>query len=160
MHHRHPSPAAAGAKSPGQAALTPLLDTLFLLLFAVLAQSDGAEAREDVPEEIQVELPSVDGGASIDQGAQPLASPVVTIDGEGTVRLDGEAGIVPSSQALIEALGTADGPRSVEIRAHGDARHAVVVEVLHGLRQAGWLDVRFVAIQRDEGAASAAWGSR
>ncbi len=149
----------ASGKSAGQAALTPLLDTLFLLLFSVLAASDGADARADLEEEVKLELPSVmeDGVAS---GESSTASPVViAIEAGGVVTLDGGAVTLDSPVEFAASLTGYPAGSAFEIRAHADARHAVVVEVLHGLREAGFLDVSLVATQRASGTEPDGWGS-
>ena len=152
-----------GRKAVGQAALTPLLDTLFLLLFSVLAASDGAEASTDIEEEVRLELPSVmdDGESGAAVGEPPV---VIAIEAEGTVTMDGGAARgapleVGSPAALAGSLASVAPGTAFEIRAHADARHAVVVEVLHGLREAGFLDVSLVATKRASGAESKKWGS-
>ncbi|QDV08061.1 Biopolymer transport protein ExbD/TolR [Planctomycetes bacterium Poly30] len=147
---------AEPSSGPGQAALTPLLDTLFLLLFAVLASSDGKAAREDATQEIQVELPSVEDDGTAEASASDVAPIVVTIDADGAVTVGEAAFSVAEPGDLGAALAGFDPVASVEIRAHADARHAVVVEVLHELRQAGRLDVRFVATRREVEAPRAA----
>lgn len=156
----------APRRTVGQAALTPLLDTLFLLLFSVLAASDGAEATADVEEEVQLELPSVmdDGQGSAATGEAPW---VIAIEADGAVTLDGGSvdlgsRVIDSPASLAASLSGVPGGATFEIRAHADARHAVVVEVLHGLREAGFLDVSLVATKRapgDSGAGSSQWGS-
>lgn len=142
----------------GQAALTPLLDTLFLLLFSVLAASDGAEANSKAHEEVQLELPSVaDDGAG--QGASAGDAPVVlAIGADGAVSVEGEARELASPAALDGFLAGLSPGATFEIRAHADARHAVVVEVLHGLREAGFLDVSLVATRRGSEAPASGWG--
>lgn len=151
---------SASSRAPGQAALTPLLDTLFLLLFAVLASSEEKAARESTErtestaEEIQIELPSVDRDGDAVAPDVPLPPVVVVIEANGELRIAGESAPLAGAQGLA-ALTSLDQPDvRVEIRAHADARHAVVVEVLHELQQLGVIDVRFVATQRDVTGAS------
>lgn len=146
-------------RAAGQAALTPLLDTLFLLLFSVLAASDGAEARADVEQEVRLELPTVadDGSAEGASSESPLV--VIVIDAGGAVTLDGGAKPIESPGAFADALLGIPSGAAFEIRAHADARHAVVVEVLHGLREASFLDVSLVANTRPADSDPGAWGS-
>lgn len=146
-------------RSVGQAALTPLLDTLFLLLFAVLAASDGAEARSKVEEEVRLELPSVaddNAGGGNPAGDSPV---VLAIDASGAVSVDGGALQLASPAALDEFLESLASSATFEIRADADARHAVVVEVLHGLREAGFLDVSLIATRRGTSTPAGGWGS-
>jgi biopolymer transport protein ExbD len=146
-------------RTAGQAALTPLLDTLFLLLFSVLAASDGAEARADIEQEVRLELPTVSDDGS-GEGASPESPPVVImIDADGAVTLDGGAMPIESPGAFADALLGIPSGAAFEIRAHADARHAVIVEVLHGLREASFLDVSLVANTRPADADPGAWGS-
>ncbi|MGK0482837.1 MAG: biopolymer transport protein ExbD [Planctomycetota bacterium] len=153
-------PPTEPSNSPGQAALTPLLDTLFLLLFAVLASSDSKAAREDAPQEIQVELPSVEDSGEPSAEESERALILITIEAGGRVQI-GDTGASPATAAeLAAALVAVESGSSVEIRAHADARHAVVVEVLHGLREAGLLDVRFVAMRHEPGGESRPLGGR
>lgn len=149
---------AAPRRAVGQAALTPLLDTLFLLLFSVLAASDGADASADVEEEVQLELPSVmdEGESGYSAGEAPL---VIAIEADGAVTMAGATDAVESSAALAASLSEVPSGTVFEIRAHADARHAVVVEVLHGLREAGFLDVSLIANKRAPGAEPSLWGS-
>ena len=140
-------------RGSGQAALTPLLDTLFLLLFAVLATSEQREAevelqRDERPAEVAVTLPSVDDGGEAQEPAEdgPL---FLEIDAAGAVRaassIDGPAESLSGAPALRAWLGTLDGVRPVEIRADAAARHGEIVTVLHSLQESGFHDVRFIA---------------
>ena len=146
-------------RTAGQAALTPLLDTLFLLLFSVLAASDGAEARADVEEEVRLELPSVMDDGATESDSSPESSMVIAIEASGAVLLDG--GALPADSPAAFSASLADVPlgTSFEIRAHADARHAVVMEVLHGLREQSFLDVSLVALKRSGETEPSGWGS-
>ena len=140
----------------------PLLDTLFLLLFTLLATSRSATlVEESVREEISVTLPDVaDGGAGeSDTEASVL---VVGVQPDGSIEAiaglstEGEAVPVESPAALgalIDSLALRDpGTRwRAEIRADEDARHGVVLDVLQEVRRAGLVDVRFIAVTDGEG---------
>ncbi|MEM9802180.1 MAG: biopolymer transporter ExbD [Planctomycetota bacterium] len=137
----------------GASSLTPLLDTLFLLLFALLASSRRAsmEPTAPTPEEVRVELPAVDPLESEAGAADTTLSLVVQIDSDGTVTLIGSEDATETSttaelrSALEAEAASADGGVVVEIRADTDARHGVTVDVLQTIRSAGISDVRFVA---------------
>lgn len=141
-------------------ALTPLLDTLFLLLFTLLATSRSASLVEAaVREEVAVELPSVeaDGADGASDGESVLWT--IAVDAEGTVSLlEGQepglsAAPVATPRELAASLeaATSRGALQVEIRADGDAAHRVVLDVLQAARKAGVSDVRFVAFEAAEG---------
>lgn len=150
---------AAAAQSEGglrSSALTPLLDTLFLLLFTLLATSRSATIVEDaVREEVAVELPAVADAESA--GAADEAPEVLTIavDEDGRVKLlastdPGASAVpVPTPEELRGALERAKTGAStrVEIRADGGAAHRVVLDVLQAVRGAGVTDVRFIAFE-------------
>ncbi|MEL6428604.1 MAG: biopolymer transporter ExbD [Planctomycetota bacterium] len=134
-------------------ALTPLLDMLFLLLFALLATSRSAEsveARQE--EEIGVELPRVqETGAGVPRAEEPL---VVEVDAGGGVTLDARRIETPADlRAALEARATDDAAPSIELVVDGDTRHAVVADVLQSVRAAGVVDVRFLALAGEDGAA-------
>lgn len=144
--------ARSGARrTPGSTALTPLLDMLFLLLFALLATSRSAESMDQAPrEEIAIELPSVAGAGEEDPDARDPIELAVAPD--GAVVLAGTP--APSPAALTErlqALARVGGEVSLELRVDGATPHAVVADVLQACRAAGVVDVRFIAI--DGGAA-------
>ena len=137
----------------GQSALTPLLDTLFLLLFALLASSRRAsmEPTTPTPEEVRVELPTVDplAGESSDEARELRL--VVHVEADDSVGLAGAGGLLPTptagelKEALERAASGTSGRVVVEVRADADARHGVTVDVLQTVRAAGIADVRFVA---------------
>jgi biopolymer transport protein ExbD len=137
----------------GASTLTPLLDTLFLLLFALLASSQRASTAptEALSEEVRVELPTVDELQQPAHGDEPDVRLVVHVDATGVVNLLGAVGAVEATTAgalrtALEAQSAdATGRLVVEIRADEDARHGVTVDVLQAVRAAGIVDVRFVA---------------
>ncbi|MEM9381341.1 MAG: biopolymer transporter ExbD [Planctomycetota bacterium] len=138
----------------GSSGLTPLLDTLFLLLFALLASSDSASVEVTEPEEeVQVELPSVDPVESGSGNEADAARIFLRIDADDSVvvvRPDGPRTTATAGELraeLTEAIGP-DGAAEeaiVEIRADANARHGVTVDVLQTVRAVGIVDVRFVA---------------
>ncbi|MEE2940781.1 MAG: biopolymer transporter ExbD [Planctomycetota bacterium] len=141
-------------------ALTPLLDTLFLLLFTLLATSRSATIVEDaLREEVAVELPTVADSSS--SGAARDAQQVLTIAVKGS----GEVEVLPGQGAgtsaspvhtpaeLTAALERASRSAAarVEIRADGAAAHRIVLDVLQAVRRAGITDVRFIALEASAG---------
>lgn len=149
------------SRSLRSSALMPLLDTLFLLLFTLLATSRSATlVEESVREEISVSLPDVaDGGASdSDVAARVL---VIGVGADSAIeaiagrRADGRALPVQSPAAigsLVATLRESDSAARwrAEIRADEDARHGAVLDVLQEVRRAGITDVRFIAVTKSE----------
>ena len=138
--------------------LTPLLDTLFILLFALLALSDTRQV--DPAEEVRIQLPEVEAG----EGTPPAPGEVFTllVDAESAVSLgssDGRAEALGTlaelDAALAERLGTAL-PEEVAIDIVGDAeaRHGVMVELLQHLRLLGFTRVQLLAAPAEDGATS------
>ena len=131
----------------GLTGLTPLVDTLFILLFALLALSDSRTAEPT--ELVRVQLPEVERGEEA-SGTAP-SRVLLEIDADSTVRV-GEDGRVVSSRdeldrALNERLGvTLPDDAVVEILADRDARHGVALELLQHLRLRGFGNVQLVAI--------------
>jgi len=166
----------AGALDLG--GLTPLLDTVFLLIFALLALSRDGE----VTELVRVELPMVDPERDTAPGTQ--ARIVLVIDAASVVRLPvaaaeggaaraaGPVGepatgrMIATREALDAALAAElDGllPEEVvvEIQADANARHGVAVELLQHLRLAGFCEVELLAIGTPEGSGGfGAFGQR
>ena len=141
--------------SMGSSGLTPLLDVLFLLLFAILAASDSssAETRTPDPEEVRVELPAVDPLESGEGNEAEVVRIFLRIDADDCVTIVTEDGprVTPTPAELRASLeaamaaAAAPGNTIVEIRADADARHGVTVDVLQTVRAVGIVDVRFVA---------------
>lgn len=144
-----------GGTSLGRSALTPLLDVLFLLLFAVLATSERASSpsteESDGRAELDVRLPDVpeDEATAPSPDERERVELVIDANGDVRVRRDGDETLVRDGGALVTAIGADDVV--VEVRADADARHAVVLEVLHALWSAGIEDVRYVAAVSHEG---------
>lgn len=136
-----------GEAGMGAGGLTPMLDVLFILLFALLALSDVRTS--DRSELLRIELPRVEPGADIPLDEMPRL--VIEIDASSKVRLP-ESGVrVDSVEHLEAALSGALGEAPpdeivVEIQADLDARHGVAVELLQFLRNRGFLRVELVAL--------------
>ncbi|MEO0650875.1 MAG: biopolymer transporter ExbD [Planctomycetota bacterium] len=138
------------ARSGGRIAmggLTPLLDTLFLLLFALLAISDVK--REEAEEEVLVELPGVAPDSAPSES--PLERIGIVVDAESRLSIGpaSAAATTPNElDAVLDAeLAGRDPARvAIEIRADRDSRHGVSVALLQHLRTRGFQDVVLVAI--------------
>ncbi len=136
-------------RSLGAKGLTPLLDTLFLLLFTLLATSEPA--RTEALEMVRIQLPRVEAEAS---GAGDAAALLLEVDADSRIRLEG-SGPVTSLEELDAALAAARGGRSPEevpVRILGDreARHGVAVQLLQHLRLLGFVSIELVAAGGDE----------
>ena len=124
--------------------LTPLLDTLFILLFALLVTT---EAKTEETEEIRVRLPEVEEG---EQGGSRSEGPRLTleVDAESNVKFGDE--VVGTREALdtVVARQLSDAlPEevSIELFADRDARHGVLVELLQYFRLRGFVDIQLLA---------------
>ncbi len=140
--------------------LTPLLDTLFLLIFALLALSDTRRdsAREPAAsEEVRIELPSVEAGDAAQ--AAPRASVTLRIDADGVLSIgaserriasrgDLDAALEDELALAAQAHGDALKPADVTlaIAADRDAPHGVAVDLLQHLRLAGYGQVELIAV--------------
>jgi biopolymer transport protein ExbD len=124
----------------------PLLDTLFLLLFSLLALSDARTSNRAEP--VRVRLPEVERGS---EPSAPAARRVaIEIDARSAVWLaDGAAPIGTHDELdreLTRRLG--DGlPEElvVEIRADRDARSGVALDLLQHLLVRGFVNVQLLA---------------
>ena len=128
--------------------LTPLLDTLFLLLLALLALSETREEtpREEETEEVRVTLPSVERAEA--PGVGPEDRITIVVDADSRVTLDGIVVTTPREldQALARVIdGALPEEIAVDLAADGLARHAVTVELLQELRLRGFVDVSLLA---------------
>ena len=133
--------------------MTPLLDTLFILLFALLALSDARETRES--EEVRIQLPAV--GRDAEAAAAPREAFSILVDADSSVRVEGSDEVLRSAARLDAALAAWLGdalPEEVvvEIVADENARHGVAVGLLQHLRLAGFVEVQLLAAA-DEGGA-------
>ena len=136
--------------SLGFAGLTPLVDTLFLLLFSLLILSDTR--RSHATELIRIALPEVEPGD--EDPAADGARIVLEIAADSTVRFLEPDVLVRSRDELDRALAALLSDLlpeevTVEIRADRDARHGVAVELLQHLRLRGFLTVQLVAVGRE-----------
>ena len=140
-----------GLGSIAMGGLTPLLDTLFILLLALLATSEAK--REDPDELVRIQLPVVEEGA--DGTSTPSIDRITFIvDANSQVSLLESGEVIATRAALDRALATALAERlpeevSIELRVDGNARHAVAVDLLQHLRLQGFVDVDLVASGSD-----------
>ena len=138
--------------SAGFRALTPMLDTLFILLFALLALTDARDMSE--AEEVRIRLPEVERGTDAAAGLSEVFS--IFVDEDSEVRLEGSDDVLTSLDELDGAL-TAQlvdalpEDVSVDIVADANARHGVTVELLQHLRLRGFVRVQLLAIGSDTG---------
>lgn len=141
--------------SIGLGGLTPLLDTLFILIFALLALSDTRSAVRAEP--VRIQLPAVEPGG--DERSRLARSVEFEITADSTLRVAGREAALRSwadvDAALADALAdSASVGRAavvpelvrVEIRADRDSRHGVAVELLQHLRLRGFVNVELIAI--------------
>ena len=135
-----------------QRGLTPLLDTLFILLFALLALSDTREA--DQAEQVRIQLPAVEAGEGA--AATPAERFSIFVDAESAVRLDGTetsqsiASFAELDTALAQRLGSVLPEEvAIDIVGDADARHGVMVELLQHLRLNGFTQVQLLATRSE-----------
>ena len=129
------------------AGLTPLLDVIFLLLFALMITS---ETKSDNKSElVPIELPEVQpSGDPKTSQKDPVR---IVLDSESRVRLEPNQTTLNSLDEVDTALGTALGdalPEEVDVQIHADrnARHGVAIELLQHLRVRGFIRVQLVAL--------------
>ncbi len=126
--------------------LTPLLDILFILLFAILALSDVRTSNR--AEQVLIRLPHVEPGLEEPGTGERHMAIVVGADSNVHLAETGEA--IASREDLDLALSAVLGevlPEEVviEIQADRDAPHGVVVELLQHLRLRGFVNVQLLA---------------
>jgi len=138
---------ASKARSISFAGLTPLIDTLFILLFALLALSDTRKTNPTEP--VRVQLPEVEPGET----GPGLAGARITVEvgADSSIRVGEEGVVVESRTELDRAFNAVLGERLpeevvIEVRADRDARHGVAVELLQHLRLRGFVNVELVAV--------------
>ncbi len=137
--------------------LTPLLDTLFLLLFALLAVSETRDVA--AVEEVRIQLPAVEAGNDATEAPVELLS--ILVDADSVVRLaepEGDGTRIGSFEELDAALARRLGARlpedvAIDIVADEEARHGVMVEILQHLRLRGFLRVQLLATGAGTGSA-------
>ena len=150
---------ASPARGVVHGALTPLLDTLFLLLFALLALSDTRSATRD--ETVRVRLPEVEP-AEVAGGAREDFL-TLEVDSDSNVFLAG-AERLEGTEELDRALSRSLGQRLPEeivvvLSVDAEARHGVVATLLQHLRLRGFVNVELLA-KGVEGAGETFGGDR
>jgi biopolymer transport protein ExbD len=132
--------------------LVPFLDTLFNLLFALLAISAAsAPTSFDL---LRLRLPRVE--SSPDARAPMSAGLLIAVDADGKIHPAGTDVALRTREELDRTLAAlvADAvPEEVpiEIQAEALCPHGIVVELLQHLRVLGFSDVRLAAISRAGG---------
>lgn len=130
----------------GFGGLTPLLDTLFILLFALLVTSE-AKTADATTEEIRVRLPEVEEGEEAGASSESIRL-TLEIDADSVVMLGAEAMETREAldAAVAEQLGDALPEEvTIELFADRDARHGVLVELLQYFRLRGFVDIQLLA---------------
>lgn len=131
------------------AGVTPLLDTLFLLLFALLAVSETKSPDSD--EAVRIRLPEVPPNA--ESRSEPATRIGFTIDADSRIRRADDGAPVASraelDRVLDDRLGRPGVERPdelvVEIRADAAARSGVALELLQHLLLRGFVRVELLA---------------
>ena len=139
------------AGSLGFGGLVPMLDILFLLLFALLALSDVRTSNRLEP--VRIQLPRVEPGPGGSVGNERRV--VIEVDHRSRIFLQ-PAGVPIASgdvldRELAQELGDALPEEVVvEIQADRDARYGVAVELLQHLRNRGFVRVQLVAVGSED----------
>ncbi len=126
--------------------LTSLVDTVFLLVFSLLAMSEAR--RPDATDLVRVELPAVERGEPTNGSSAQRV--VLHVTDQSEIFL-GHGGPAISSRAELDAALTgARGERLpeelvIDIEADRDSHYGVAVELLQHLRLTGFVHVRLVA---------------
>jgi len=131
--------------------LVPFLDTLFNLLFALLA-IHAAQRAAGSSAQLELRLPSVERGPT--ERALGPAELVLLVDARGAIRVPGVEPPLRAAPELDRALTALVGdkvPEEVPIEICADALcpQGVVVELLQHLRLLGFADVRLQALARE-----------
>ena len=136
--------------SIGFGGLTPLLDTLFILLFAMLVTSEAKtdDRPQETEQEVRVTLPAVESGASDESSSSVTVA--FEIDASSTIRLTDLDRAVDSRSELDRWMSELIGDSlpedvTVELRADRDAKHGVAAELLQYLRLRGFANVQLLA---------------
>lgn len=132
--------------------LVPFLDTLFNLLFALLAINAANAAASS--EFLRLRLPRVESGD--EERAVSPGGLVIAVDADGSIRPAGTDLVLRTREELDRVLLSVVGVElpeefPVEIQADTSCPHGVVVELLQHLRVLGFSDVRLAAIARADG---------
>ncbi len=130
--------------------LVPFLDTLFNLLFALLAINAAHAAASS--EFLRLRLPLVEPGH--EERVPAPGGLVIAVEADGTIRPAGTELVLRSREELDRTLRVFVGDAipeelPVEIQADTLCPHGVVVELLQHLRGLGFSDVRLAAIARE-----------
>lgn len=144
-------------KSRGSVALkglTPLVDTLFILLFCLLALSDSRQTHAQ--ELLRIQLPEV--APSDEPVSGEVERLVLEIGADSRVRLREDTDDLLTRDELDRALARVLAARNagppeavvIEIHADRDARHGVAVELLQHLRTRGFVTIQLVATGRED----------
>ena len=131
--------------------LTPLLDTVFLLVFALLSLSKTGNPTRQEP--VRVRLPLVEQGSGA-LGREP--SVVLEIDKDSRIR-DARTGHPISAREDLDRLlstslhKTLAEEAAIEIHADRAARNGTAVALLQHLRLRGFVNVTLLATGSDGG---------
>jgi len=136
---------ALAPSSPSLKGITPLLDVLFILLFALLALSESKSTPSE--ELFRVQLPQVD--ADSNPSVVDLEKLVISLDKNSRIRVEGMEGAVSTIEEFDSLLASALGdtlPENIAIEIQGDqsARHGVTIGLLQHLRLRGFQNVMFL----------------
>ncbi len=127
--------------------ITPLLDVLFILLFALLALSKTETTNRT--ELVKILLPEV--APAIEDAAGATKSLTLVLDADSKIHVGDHAPAVTSLEELDRALALEIGdslPEDIAIEIQGDreARHGVAVGLLQHLRLRGFSRVSLLAV--------------
>jgi len=133
------------SSSPSLKGITPLLDVLFILLFALLALSESKSSPSE--ELFRVQLPQVEADAN--PAVVDLEKLVISLDVNSRIRVQGMEGAVNTLEEFDSLLASALGdalPENIAIEIQGDqlARHGVTIGLLQHLRLRGFQNVMFL----------------
>jgi biopolymer transport protein ExbD len=136
--------------SPVLKGITPLLDVLFILLFALLALSETKTANP--AELLRVQLPQVAPEAN-----QPVVDPqklVLVLNANSQISIGDVDGVVTTLEEFDAVLASVIGdalPEDIAIEIQGDrmARHGTTVGLLQHLRLRGFQKVMFLVAGGD-----------
>jgi biopolymer transport protein ExbD len=136
--------------SPSLKGITPLLDVLFILLFALLALSETKTANP--AELLRVQLPQVAPEAN-----QPVVDPqklVLVLNADSQITIGDVDGVVTTLEEFDAVLASVIGdtlPEDIAIEIQGDrmARHGTTVGLLQHLRLRGFQKVMFLVAGGD-----------
>jgi len=130
--------------------MTPLVDTLFLLLFALLTVTDARRAHAS--EEVHVELPQIE--PADESAPAPGTRIVLEVTSDSKVLLQEGGAVLSTADELDRQLASTLGdllPEDVVIEIHADRRapYGVALDLLQHLRLRGFFDIQLVAAGTD-----------